>query len=99
MTMRRGVLVWLVQHAGPDVVVLLRSTWMWFWLTGQLDEWRHWARCGLQQAGGELVARGWVICVDGIFAMLQGDYVSAARQVEAARPILSGAGPGGILAS
>jgi predicted ATPase len=88
----RGVLAWLAERGDSDVVVLLRSTWMWFWLTGRLDEWRRWTRRALQQAGGGLAERGWILCIDGTFAMLQGDYINAARQVETARPLLSHAG-------
>jgi tetratricopeptide (TPR) repeat protein len=87
----RGVLAWLVKRHDPDVASLLRGTWMWFWLTGRLDEWRRWARCGLQQASGPLAERGWVICIDGMFAMLQGDYSTATRQIDMARPLLSDA--------
>ena len=81
----RAVLAWLAERGAAELMVLLRSLSMWFHLTGQLDEWRHWSHRALEQVAGADADRAWVVWIDAMFAFLQGDFATATRQLEQAR--------------
>ena len=81
----RAVLEWLADRRAAELMVLLRSLSMWFHLTGQLDEWRHWSGRALEQVVGADADRGWVLWIDAMFAFLQADYATATSQLERSR--------------
>jgi predicted ATPase len=88
----RAVLGWLDQRGAPELMILLRSAWMWFWLSGQLDEWRRWSRRGLERGEGPVADRAWVVGIDAGFAFTQGEYATAAGELEQARALFRDAG-------
>jgi hypothetical protein len=88
----RAVLAWLAGGRTAELMTLLRSLWMWFWLSGQFDEWRRWSRCGLEGGEGAVADRAWVVGIDAGFAFLRGDYATAAGELEQGRLLFREAG-------
>jgi predicted ATPase len=81
----RAVLAWLAKRRSAEFMTLLRNLWMWFWLSGQFDEWRSWSRRGLESGEGAVADRAWVVGIDAGFAFVQGDYSTAQRELQQAR--------------
>ena len=89
----RPVLAWLDEHdRGPELAILLRGLWLWFWLRGQLSEGREWLRLALDHGRIPAGDRGWLHASDGVFAMLQGSYDEAQAQLAEARLLSAEAG-------
>jgi tetratricopeptide (TPR) repeat protein len=89
----RTVLTWLDERGrGPQMAVLLRALWVWFWLRGQLSEGREWLRRALAHERITPGDRGWLVGVDGAFAMLQGSYDVAQTDFTQARLLFAEAG-------
>jgi predicted ATPase len=89
----RPVLAWLEERdRGPELAILMRGLWMWFWLRGQLSEGREWLRLALAHEGIPAGDRGWLVGIGGGFAMLQGSYDVAQAELAQARLLLAEAG-------
>jgi predicted ATPase len=89
----RSVLAWLDERdRGPELAILMRGLWMWFWLRGQLSEGREWLRLALAHEGIPAANRGWLLASDGAFATLQGSYDVAQAELAEARLLSAEAG-------
>ena len=82
----RSVLAWLEERGrGAELAVLMRGLWIWFWLRGQLSEGREWLRLALARERIPAADRGWLVAVDGLFAMFQASPDVAQAEFEQAR--------------
>lgn len=82
----RAALAYAAERQRADETAgLVRGLWLWFWLHGNLDDARSWVRQALGFAAGvDTRDRGWLIGLDGAFAILGEDLAGgAARLVEA----------------
>jgi predicted ATPase len=86
----RAALAWAADRRRADVIAgLLRGLCLWFWLHGNLDESREWAERGLACTEGiDSRDRGWLVGVDGVFAVLEGEFASGAEQLVEAEALL-----------
>ena len=89
----RAVLGWLdEQHRGPELAILMRGLWVWFWLRGQLAEGRDWLRRAVAHEQVPAGDRGWLVGGDGFFALLQGSHEVAQEDLVQAHALLADAG-------
>jgi predicted ATPase len=90
----RAALTWAAdRRRAQDVAVLMRGLHIWFWLHGNPVEAREWLGRGLACAKGiDGRERGWLLGLDGAFAVLEGDFVAGAEKLAEAEPLLAEAG-------
>jgi predicted ATPase len=80
----RAAVSWSLEHdRAEDAIRILKSTWLFWWLHGHVDEARAWT-VRMVSAGSPLAARwrGWALSVGGAMAFASGDLVAAERLLE-----------------
>jgi predicted ATPase len=81
------------RRRAEEISALMRGLWLWFWLHGNLDEAREWVRRGLACANGiDTRERGWLLGLDGAFAVLSGDVAVGIEGLTEAQALLTEAG-------
>jgi predicted ATPase len=90
----RAALISAADHGrGGEIAALIRGLYIWFWLHGNLDEVREWAGRGLSCADGiDGRDRGWLLALDGTFAVLEGRVAVAADELAEAEALLAQVG-------
>jgi predicted ATPase len=86
----RTALAWAAGRGRAATISgLIRGLYLWFWLHGNLDEVREWAGKGLACADGiGRRDRGWLLAVDGAFAVLEGEFESGIEELNEAEALL-----------
>jgi predicted ATPase len=90
----RAALAWAAERRRDDEIArLMWGLWLWFWLHGNLEEAREWVARGLDCAEGiEDVHRGWLTAVDGVFAVLEGEFERGVAELTEAKGLLARTG-------
>jgi len=81
------------RHAVGELSALTRGLFLWFWLHGNVDELREWVGLGLACSdGSDDLDRGWLLGLDGAFAVVGGDFEDGAKTLPEAEALLDNAG-------
>ncbi len=90
----RAALAWAAdRRRAEEISGLMRGLWLWFWLHGNLDEAREWVGRGLACADGiDSRDRGWLLGLNGGFAVLEGEFAAGAEKLAEAEALLTQAG-------
>lgn len=86
----RAALAWAAERRrAEDVARLMRGLWLWFWLHGNLDEALEWVGRGLACADGiDRRDHGWLLGLDGAFAIFEGEFTAGVEELAEAAALL-----------